>query len=157
MDLHNLSADELYDYVLQLARSDDSEDAPHHVINRAVRIAREQRPGSHASPRLLGTLRFDSLQTPLAFGVRSGASARHLLYEAGPYTIDVRLTGRTVAGQVLGPCHGGEVALDGPPGQAEAVLSETCEFQLGPVPGGKYHLSFLLADEIVDIPDLELV
>jgi hypothetical protein len=156
MDLDRLSPRELFEYLSNLAHTDRSEDAPEHVVNRAVRIARQARPDVRAGPRLLGALRFDSFQAPLAFGVRSGASARHLLYEAGPYTIDVRLTGRTVAGQVLGPCTGGEVALDGLAGQADTLLSDTCEFELGPVPGGKYHLSFLLADDIVDIPDLEL-
>ena len=156
MDLDRLSPRELFEYLSNLARTDTSEDAPEHVVNRAVRIARQGRHDVRAGPRLLGALRFDSFQAPLAFGVRSGAAPRHLLYEAGPYTIDVRLAGRTVAGQVLGPCTGGEVALDGPAGQAETVLSDTCEFELGPLPGGTYHLSLLLADDIVDIADLEL-
>jgi hypothetical protein len=156
MDLDRLSPQELFDYLSTLARTDLAEDAPEHVVNRASRIARQRRPHVRAGPRLLGALRFDSAQAPLAFGVRSGASARHLLYEAGPYTIDVHLSGRSVLGQVLGPCTGGEVALDGPAGQAETVLSATCEFEFGPMPGGNYHLSFMLADDIVDIPDLEL-
>jgi len=157
MNLDRLSAQELFDYLHQLARSDDLEDAPEHVVNRAVRLFGQGRPSVRASPRIRALLRFDSVQSPLAFGVRSGASAaRRLLYEAGPYTIDVRVTGRSLAGQVLGPCSGGQVALDGPAGQAEGALSDTCEFQLGPVPAGAYHLSFLIDDDIIDIPDVEL-
>src|ERR1700716_838218 len=99
-------------------QTDESRDAPAHVINRAMRAFRTERLGS-ASPvsslrrRLVATLRFDSAQRTVALGQRAGqTSERELLYDAGESTLEVRVdhsqAGWNVGGQVLGPYTGGE-------------------------------------------------
>lgn len=106
-------------------------------------------PVAWAADRLqavVGTLVFDTLQQPLPAGIRGGTSgARHLLYEAPPLSIDLRLetSGRSprilLAGQIVNahsPSEDGEgahVAVGGPAAEVTAVIANQfgefqCEF-----------------------------
>lgn len=151
---------------VDLMLTDTAEDAPPHVIARAVNLFR-LRPSAELQPslvrRVLAALSFDSLQLSPAYGVRSGATAaaRQLLYSAGENDLDLRVATKddswVVSGQVLGGgCSGGEVLLQGSSGNAIATLNELCEFALPPVPSGSYTLRVRFNDLEVEVPDLEL-
>src|SRR5947209_20306602 len=78
-------------------RSDESESAPEHVINRAVRLfnihtATEPRPAG-VMERLVAFMRFASAHAVPAFGLRVGTdeSSRQLLFDAEAYELDLRM------------------------------------------------------------------
>jgi hypothetical protein len=111
--------------------------------------------------RIVAALQFDSAQTPVAAGVRSGQPvARQMLFSAEPYDVDLRIAPRgdawQVAGQVLGPCEGGRVLLQSDRDTVEAPLNELCEFALPPVPAGSYMLALRLADAEIAIDTLNV-
>jgi hypothetical protein len=153
--------------VVDLMRTDDSQDAPPHVISRAVRIFRTERLSQATAVRaggplrrLVATLRFDSARQAYALGQRAGqTSARELLYEAGDRTIELRLdraqTGWSVGGQVLGTCAGGEALIERDGFTARTELNELCEFSLPHVGEGIYLLILRLDDVEVEVPGLE--
>jgi hypothetical protein len=152
--------------LIELMQTDDSQDAPAHVINRAIRAFRAERlssasPASSLRRRVVATLRFDSAQQPFAFGQRAGqTSERELLYDAGDTTLEVRVdhseAGWSVGGQVLGPYTGGEVEIEGATDSASTGLNELCEFTLPPVEEGVYLLILRLDDIEVEVPGLDL-
>lgn len=99
----------LWERVHTLSRHEQAHEPPKSVV-RALRATfalhgpRKVRRGTPAVASLL----FDSLRSPLAEGVRSGASvARQLLYGVGNYRIDLRMEPQpssdrlTLVGQVL--------------------------------------------------------
>jgi hypothetical protein len=147
--------------ILDLMRNDDSEDAPDYVINRAIRLFRQRRKPD--SPNLLrriaAVLRFDSMQAPLAFGLRSGSTLpRQLLYGAEGRDLDLRInpagTLWRVAGQILGPDEDGFVELCGPSIRVQTRLNALSEFSLPPVPAGNYTLTIHQADLEITIDEL---
>lgn len=151
--------------LIDLMQTDESEDAPEHVLNRAFRLLRTQRLSkAEARPRrtLTALLRRDSAQSGFAFGVRGGPiPTRQLLFEIGNGSeLEVRIEqahgGWLVAGQILGPCNRGQVVLEGVAGETTTELNELCEFSLPPHPGPVYKLVLRLEDVEVDVPILEL-
>jgi len=141
-------------------RTDDLEDAPGHVIARAVRLVRPRQPAPSLVRRVLATLSFDSLQAQPVFGLRSGTPmARQLWFNAEDHDLDVRITPVNsqwaIAGQVLGPGTGGRVELRGPT-TVQTSLNELSEFTLPSVPSGCYSLRVSVGDMAIEIPDLEL-
>jgi hypothetical protein len=100
-----------------------------------------------------------------AFGMRGGidTTSRQLLFEAGPFEIELQTqterSGWTVKGQVLGPTEAtsGVVQLIGARGSARSLLSGLLEFSLPPVPAGMYRMELRLAqDSVIRIDSLEL-
>jgi hypothetical protein len=152
--------------ILGLMRTDEAEDAPREVVSRAINLFRSRAVSQVPSviQRIAAALSFDSFQMSPAYGVRSGqaAPARQLLYNAGEYDLDLRLSetseGWIVAGQLLGQecATGGHVELTGTQDVVQAELNEQCEFNLSAVPTGNYKLSLRLTDLEVEIPELEL-
>jgi hypothetical protein len=119
------------------------------VPENAVRMARaifalHQPEQVRLSPRILARMVFDSFREPAAVGVRSGRQlARQTLYEAGDYTIDLRLepdvdpTQVVMVGQIANRLHPEQQAAEVPivlrGGQQEvgrAVTNQFGEFQL---------------------------
>jgi hypothetical protein len=152
-------------YVIELVRTDDSQDAPSHVLNRAYRLLRTHRltsSDSRARRRVVATLRLDSAWQPFAAGLRAGRSnARQFLYDIGDdKDLEVRVepsnAGWTVAGQILGACTPGEVVVEGAADHVAAELNDICEFSLPPLPAGVYSLILRLEDVEVEVPRLEL-
>jgi anti-sigma factor RsiW len=156
--------------LIETMRTDDTQPAPAHVINRAIRAYRTERlsgkapagaAGGGLRRRLVAALRFDSAWQPYALGQRSGhTSERELLYDAGESTVEVRVdrgqAGWTVGGQVLGACGGGgQALLESPSASAAGSLNEFCEFSLPPVQDGIYLLILRLDDVDVEVPGLE--
>jgi hypothetical protein len=141
-------------------RADELEDAPPHVIARAVRLMRPAPSQPSLLRRVLATLAFDSAQVQPSFGLRSGTpTARQMLFNADTHDLDVRITPINdhwfVTGQVLGPGADGRVELRGP-ATVQTTLNELSEFSLPLVPTGTYTLSVTLGDMAIEIPDLEL-
>lgn len=151
--------------IIAVMRSDETQDAPEYVVNRAIRLFRAQHPRT-AEPgirrRLVAALRLDSAQQRLAFGMRAAPHAtRELLFDIDDESeLEVRIEpadgGWRVAGQILGPCTGGQVLLEGSAGQAETELNAECEFSLPPQPGAIYKLLLRLENVEVEVPILEL-
>jgi hypothetical protein len=115
--------------------------------------------------RFAGSLRFDSATMPPAFGMRGSldATSRQLLFEAGPFEIELHTqaagSGWKVRGQVLGPTEAtsGDVRLVGARASARSTLSRLLEFNLPEVPAGRYQLELRLAhDALICIDALEL-
>jgi hypothetical protein len=149
--------------MVDLMRDDTSEDAPDHVINRALRLF--DRPAPAASPglvqRLVAALRFDSAQGLPAFGLRSSEPGiRQLLFSAEGYDIDLRVTlhtgGWVVSGQVLGSDQRGSVMLSTADRVFTATLNDLSEFSFEPVPSGRYALTLRQDDLEVVVEDLEI-
>ncbi|NJN96977.1 MAG: sigma-70 family RNA polymerase sigma factor [Anaerolineales bacterium] len=124
--------------VIGLMRTDASEDAPPAVITRARRLFQPRAvPAPTGRRRIAALLQFDSLQRPLALGVRSGQpAARQLLLKAESFDLDVRITPTRaawqVAGQVLGLEASGQVELQGDTATVQADLNDLGEFSLPP-------------------------
>lgn len=162
----SLCASQFYrlQHVVELMKTDRSEDAPRDVIAYAVNLfkqAGELREPSLAR-RLVAALTFDSFRPASAFGTRSvQAAARQLIYSAEEFDIELRLTALddrwVVAGQVMrDDCPGGTVEIQGDGGSASVKLTDTCEFTLPALPHGDYLFRVLLNDVTVEIPLLKV-
>ena len=141
-----------------------NEEPPAEVGARAVRLFRARNSNEPLSllQRLQAVLHFDSLLTPQPVGLRSGQPIeRQLLFTAGEYSVDLRITPSgglwSLAGQVLGPTvGGGQAALAGLVATVEAILNELSEFVLPPVPAGDYTLTLRLSDVEVEVARLQI-
>lgn len=150
--------------VIGAMRTDQSEDAPPALVANAINLFRSRAVAKEPSliKRIAAALNFDSFQMSPAYGVRSGQSAaRQLLYSAGDYDLDLRVTQSgevwNVSGQVLGEeCAGGEIEFIGQTSSARTELNEQCEFSLAALPAGTYRLRLRFNDLEVEIPELEL-
>ena len=158
------------------AASQSREEPPAHVVQRAMRLLRQQRVDTQQPDRSirewLAELVFDSATRQVASGVRAfGSTGRQLVFSAGVYQLDLRLFPMTDAGasdplhtlrgQLLGPCPGlGQVALIGSAStgsfRADAALNAQCEFEVAHVPPGTYALTVRLADAHIEVGDLDL-
>lgn len=146
-----------------LMRSDDLEEAPAHVVARAVRLLRPVAP-SHSptlKERVRAALSFDSRQSAPAFGLRSGqAETRQLLFSAGAYDLDIRVAPAgalwIVSGQVLGLPASGRIELRGEQSVMEVDLTALSEFVLPAAPEGSYLLLLHLENGEIEIGELEL-
>ena len=145
------------------AASTDLVEPPVWLTRKAVALfAQRQKEGIVAKvSRLVASLVFDSLRSPVPRGARSAAAhARQMLFRALDYDIDVRVAPAgsglvRISGQVLpGPdrpldaAAGLEVALLGPEAPpALASTNELGEFDLGPHEEGEYTLCVEAAEE----------
>lgn len=133
-----------------LMRADKGYDAPGHVVQRALRLMRPPAAARGATSgslrRLVGRVRFDSAQAPMAAGLRAaGEGPRRLLFSAEPYEVDLLISpaaGRwRLSGQLIGPDEpGGAAELAGSAGILTTPLNELSEFTLPPVEPGRYTL-----------------
>lgn len=149
--------------LVQLMRSDQSEDAPPAAIQRVLQIFQHRETGVQPSlrQRIIAMLRLDTAQLTPAYGLRSGQSAtRQLLFGAGDYDLDIRLTSTSgawqVSGQILGADTKGYAQLRGETRRAEAQLNDLGEFILAPVPAGIYELTLQLPEVDIDVRNLEV-
>jgi anti-sigma factor RsiW len=133
--------------------------APPQARERLRQLFRARRSTPRQS-RLAASLRFDSARTRPA-GTRSGpATERQLLFEASPFTLDIRFApeqhGWVIAGQVLGPPTSGLAVMDGAESSAMAELSGVSEFTIARLAPGRYTLRLHLDVVDIVIPDLDL-
>jgi anti-sigma factor RsiW len=112
--------------------------------------------------RVLSLPLFDSRLSMSAYGMRSSQATaeRQVLFEAAPFTVDLRILPLsdqwTVAGQVLGPATSGTVTLLSPQLSREAELSHLGEFQLPAIPAARCTLVRAMATETLIMPELEV-
>ena len=143
-----------------LMRSDTIEAPPAASVESARRVFRSRVVSREPSfvKRVVASLSFDSFAVAPAYGLRSTASGRQLIYSTETADIELRVSPENeVAGQVLGPtCEYGEVNLESESFSASAKLNDLCEFSFGSVPAGTYKISVQLPGLLVDIPQLEL-
>ena len=142
------------------------ENAPEHVIQRAMAVWQPRRQAAPDAPglmqRLLAVLTFDSAgASPLAFGARStGGAPRQMLFSAEGHDIDLRIRPAEQAehwllsGQVLGPEAKGMVLVADANGQllGESALSELGEFLLPAVAAGRYTVSLRIGEREIELP-----
>ncbi len=148
---------------LTLMRTNDLEEAPAHVVARAVRLLRPIAPPQAPTlrQRVRAALSFDSRQGTPAFGLRSAqAEARQLLFSAGDHDLDIRVAPAgalwVVSGQVLGPPTNGRIELHGEQGVVQAELSALSEFVLPAASEGSYSLLLQMENMEIDIGEIEL-
>ena len=91
------------------------------------------------------------------------ATWRQLLFEAGPFELELHTAaaraGWSVSGQLLGPtdASSGEVRLIGARASARSALTEMLEFNLPVVPAARYRLELRVGDTTqVEVESLEL-
>lgn len=156
--------------LLGIMRSDTAVDPPPAVTARALRIfqPRSQAARMPASPpllqRIVAALQFDSGQLSPALGLRSGSAApRQLLFSAGDYDLDLRLTPAenedrwVLSGQVLGgDAPAGHVVLQGATDTAQTPLAAPGEFVLPPIAAGDYTLVVHLTDYEIAVDSLQV-
>jgi hypothetical protein len=83
------------------ARADASYEPPQRAIRYAQAIYSLYGPEKVSLPRLLARLVYDSGRAPLPVGMRSQSRlSRHVLYEAGSYSLDVQLEHQPASGLV---------------------------------------------------------
>lgn len=153
----------------RLALTETEEIPPEHVLHNARAIFALLRPDSvQVLPRFYGSLMYDSFRTPLPAGVRSGQPiSRQVLYEAGPYWIDLRLdhergsrrawlTGQIASGDASHRIDGLAVSLTIAGNvAAQASTNAAGEFQLDYEPGGQVQLRIDgLPDDRIELPAL---
>ena len=153
--------------MVRLGIADTRQAPPEYVVHAARAIAALGRPDPvRVLPRLLGALMFDSFQSPVLAGVRSGQpTSRQMLYEAGPYSIDLRLDHERgsrrvwLTGQIATaePSHRIDriaVALTaGDRVAAEAYTNGAGEFQLAYEPHQQLQLRIdVRPDEQIQVP-----
>lgn len=134
------------------------------VLGRARRFLRQTSAG-RSTLQFTGVLRFDSATMAPAFGMRGASESndRQLLFEAGPFEVELHTRGGragwNISGQVLGPTDAtsGQVRLIGTRASVRSRLSELLEFRLPIVPAGSYRLELRLAAEaLLQIGPVEL-
>jgi len=162
--------DDADDDLLQrrLRDSRQLEDAPEHLIQRAIDLWQPRAAASTAGSALrrwIATLRFDSAASDnLALGLRaSGASAtRQMLFSAEGRDIDLRLepladkTWR-ISGQVLGPDAAGIAELRcGDAAPQQVAWNELSEFEFEPVAAGVCALALRADGWEISLPSFDL-
>jgi hypothetical protein len=87
--------------VAQMAQGESSYEPPAQAIRNARAIYALNRPEQDSLPKAVARLIHDSFRTPLPAGLRAGNRvARHALFEAGNYSLDVQLEHRPASGVV---------------------------------------------------------
>lgn len=151
--------------LVNLMRTDVSEDAPRDVVAQVTVLfrgqARHPEPRPSILRRIIAAVGFDSAQLQPQLGLRSASpGVRQILYSADEFDLDLHLhpagTSWTVAGQILGPCSEGEVELYSTGQRVKVPLNSLCEFSLDRVPPGMYTLVLHLPDTDLEVHALAI-
>ncbi len=147
--------EEILRKVAGLAAWDVNHQVPAYAVHSARSIFALRQPEKvYFFPRVMGQLIYDSFKEPLPAGLRARHRlTRHVLYQAGDYSMDLRIehqqgaTGVTLVGQIVDQGH-----PDVPPAEVpvflvsgETILAHCCsnvfgEFQLEYEPQRHLHL-----------------
>jgi hypothetical protein len=152
----------------RLAIEDASLAPPAHVIRAARAIFALRRPERVGIlPRLAARLVFDSFLDPMPAGVRGGQPmTRQVLYEAGPYAVDLRLdhargsrrvwlTGQIASSETAHPIDNVSIRLATPSGRiaGQAHANAAGEFQLEYEPQSQLQLCIdVRPDQKIELP-----
>jgi len=147
---------------IELARDDNTEEAPEYAISRAVGLLRSRTDQSRpVLRRSLAILSFDSLELAPAVGVRAGeALERQVVFTAGENTVHMQIASVrercAVFGQLLGVRTSGDVEAIGTSESVKAEIDEAGEFVFPSLPSGEYTFIVRLSDGEVEISGLKL-
>jgi hypothetical protein len=145
-------------------RADTSEEPGARAVGdvKALFRARVPRPASPLSA-IAALLHFDSARAVPAFGLRTGGTTeRQLIFSAGPYDVDLRVTSTgdryTVAGQLLGNILAGpgQAEITGPADADHAELSPESEFVFRPLRPGTYSLTIRFDEQLIVLRNVEI-
>jgi hypothetical protein len=160
---------DLFARVAVRMQSDLQYEIPEYVIHNARAIFPAVAPAKRTLlQKLTGSLVFDSFQQPALAGARTGTPGmRHALYEAGDYSVDIRLeeergsTQVNMVGQLALRSNTAEsldrvpvMLMSGRKIVAEAVSNEFGEFQLSyePKPRLKLHVPIRHRKQCIELP-----
>lgn len=150
--------------IISLMQRDDSVDAPPEAIRwaknlfRTGRAAAPQKSSGTLVERIRAVLRIDLAAGRPAPGERSAAAdVRQMFFEAGPNSIDLRISkaedGFRISGQILGDEVEEAVVRFG---DFTVRTNDLGEFDLGIVPPGRYDLTVSSATREILIEEIEL-
>jgi hypothetical protein len=159
-----------YGRVKLVAASDDSVEPPPWVLKRALRVFDSQPSAASLASRVIASLVFDSLRRPtLAMSRSIGVEDRQLMYEAEPYSIDLKVASvdrarADVTGQIL---RRGELMFESVAGLTlnlvregisvlSTVTNDRGEFRVGAIEGGSYDLKIEAGDLSITIIGLPI-
>lgn len=150
--------------IIGLMEARQLEEPPTYVLNRVLDLyATRNCPPAATSlfQKLVAVLSLDSWQLVPEYGLRSGnAESRQLIYSAGDFDLDLRLTSSgqswALAGQILGDCKHGQIELRSLTLSVQAEVNELCEFVMPPVPAGKYKLTLRMAEMEIEVPEIAI-
>ncbi len=159
---------DLFARVAVRMHSDLQYEIPENVIRNARAIFAANAPAKRTLlQRLTGSLVFDSFLQPALAGARTGTPGmRHALYEAGDYSVDIRLeeergsTRVNMVGQLALRSHTSDaldrvpvMLLSGRKVVAESVSNEFGEFQLSyePNPRLKLHVPIEKSKQCIEL------
>ncbi len=140
-------------------------DAPPWLVESAIGLWRAPSAAPGLGQRIAAVLGFDSWAMRPTLAFRSASlDTRQLMFFAGDCDVDVRVgpvvgsTGMYVlSGQLLGPGASPVVSLAlGGAEHSVATPDEFGEFRLGPLPAGRYTLTLQVADDRIELPEIDV-
>lgn len=158
-------SDKFLRHIVERMQQDDSVDAPADSVKWAKNLflSRAEQPQRSVVQHLKALLKFDLAPGKAAFGERSASSAaaRQMLFEAGEFTVDLRISGsgkgREVRGQIFGPeLSGGRVELSAAGITRKTEVGEMGEFVFRSVSIGEYSLTLTFGETAIGIEGLTI-
>lgn len=152
------SRDKNIERIIRLMQTDDSADAPAEALKWSKNIFRTRQKQPSALQKIKAVLKLDIAPGQAVFGERSGAAeARQMLFEAGEFGIDLRVSasegGFEVKGQVLGEgFENREVKF----GDHVTRTNDLGEFVFEAVEAGTYTFSIGNGEDEIVIDGLEI-
>ncbi|QQS39743.1 MAG: hypothetical protein IPM63_10170 [Acidobacteriota bacterium] len=152
------SRDKNIERIIRLMQTDDSADAPSEAVKWSKNIFRTRQKQPSALQKIKAVLKLDIAPGQAVFGERSGAAeARQMLFEAGEFGIDLRVSasehGFEVRGQVLGEGFENREAILG---QHATQTNDLGEFVFEAVEAGTYAFSVGNGEEEIVIEGIEI-
>lgn len=141
------------EHIISRMKADTSIDAPPDSLKYVSDLfrTRSAAPKPTLVGRIVAALTMDLMPDRAAFGERSaaGGQARQMLFDAGEFAIDLRVSGSAsgfdVRGQILGEYGAGRVTLSGGGHSSETDLDAEGGFKFDAVAAGTY--SIVIAGE----------
>lgn len=149
-----------FGFLIRRMRADDSVDAPVEAIKFVKNVYRTRiMPKASLVQRIKAFLVSDLLPDKLVMGERSGSSTgpRQVLFDAGEYAIDLRISADhdsfTIKGQILGfGFENGHVYI----GRKRATIDVAGQFELQDVRAGSYEIVARRGDIEITVEDFTL-
>ncbi|MCO6510551.1 MAG: hypothetical protein J5I65_07130 [Aridibacter famidurans] len=152
------SRDKNIERIIRLMQTDDSADAPSEAVKWSKNLFRTRQKQPSALQRIKAVLKLDIAPGQAVFGERSGAAeARQMLFEAGEFGIDLRVSASEgafeVKGQILGEgFENREASL----GDHVTRTSDLGEFVFKAVEAGTYTFAVGNGEEEIVIEGIEI-
>jgi len=160
-----MNNEDLMNKIVRLMQTDNSADAPKDSVkwSKNLFLSRAAAPKKSLVQKVMAVLQMDLSPDKAAFGERSASSSqiRQMLFGAGDYQIDLRITkankGFTVTGQILGEDSAeAEIKLFNNGKNFTAKTNELSEFSFENIAKDKYTLSLTFKDKEIVIENIEI-